>query len=165
MLVDSASDCLKKVERELLNKRTEYETRLKAKNSSAMSFAQKVRTHLINSNKKKYLIKTTEGYVPKSATVNIDLAKLEKHFKGKVPDDLDRVSELFEGIINKFDNSKRPPCTPTQGNPAKRLLEENTIFPVKFPNINTGSLHVHSATACAPTRGTPNFCSLPPKKR
>lgn len=144
LIVDSAADTLKKLERELSHKRDEYEMRLKAKNSASQSFSQRVRTHLINSNKNKYLIRTAEGVVPRSAAVNVDLAKLEKHFKGKVPAELEVVSTLFENIIAGYDRANAPqsPMASTSTNPARRLLEDNSLMAVKFPRLSGKTLNL-----------------------
>uniref|UniRef100_K1QUR6 SRCR domain-containing protein n=1 Tax=Magallana gigas TaxID=29159 RepID=K1QUR6_MAGGI len=112
--------------------------RLKAKNSASQSFSQRVRTHLINSNKNKYFIRTAEGVVPKSAAVNVDLAKLEKHFKEKFPAELEVVSTLFENIIAGYDRANAPqsPMASTSTNPTRRLLEVNSLMAVKFPRLS-----------------------------
>uniref|UniRef100_A0A8W8JDP0 MULE transposase domain-containing protein n=1 Tax=Magallana gigas TaxID=29159 RepID=A0A8W8JDP0_MAGGI len=98
----------------------------------------RVRTHLINGNKNKYLIPTAEWVIPKSAAVNVDLAKLEKHFKGKVPAELEIVSTLFENIIAGYDKANAPqsPIASTSTNPAGRLLEYNSLMAVKFPRLS-----------------------------
>lgn len=75
----------------------------KAVDSVKNSFSQKIRGHLINSDKEKYLLKTSNGnYVPRSGLVNIDTAKIEKYFQGKVPENIELVAKTFPMIIKKF---------------------------------------------------------------
>ncbi|CAC5392309.1 unnamed protein product [Mytilus coruscus] len=99
-LMDSATKNLKMLEKELRNKTNKYDTRLKGLNSARSSFAQTIRGALINSKKDNYLVKTGSGiFVPKSGLVNQDIAKLEKHFHGKVPDNVPEMSKTFQSII------------------------------------------------------------------
>ena len=137
-LMDSATENLKRLEKELRNKTNEYDTRLKGLNSARSSFAQKIRGALINSKKDKYLVKTGSGmFVPKSGLVNQDIAKLEKHFHGKVPDNVSEMSKTFQSIIQNFDKKTFYTGASSIKNPARKTLEENNVFPVKFPVPST----------------------------
>ena len=78
----------------------------KAANSVKNSFTQRVRGYLINSNKDKYLLRTSDGkFVPRSGIVNTDIVKLEKYFNGKIPTDIAQAASKFQTIISTFDTT------------------------------------------------------------
>ena len=74
------------------------------------SFPQAVRSHLINSNKAKYLTMYGDAVVPLTKIINLDLSILQKYYDSRVPPNLDEESRLFEQIIcthnSKFKSSK-----------------------------------------------------------
>ena len=74
------------------------------------SFPQAVRSHLINSNKSKYLTMYGDAVVPLTKIINLDLSILQKYYDSRVPPNLDEESRLFEQIIcthnSKFKSSK-----------------------------------------------------------
>lgn len=142
ILVESANDVLRKIQKELKTKTVEYETKFKASESVKNSFSEKIRCHLINSNKQKYLVQVSDGnFLPRSGIVNCDIAKLEKYYQGKCPENLDIASNFFENIISNVDREHAQFSRNTGSNSAKRILEENTIFPVKFPRRPPVSTH------------------------
>lgn len=95
-LVESANDVLRKIQKKLKTKTVEYETKFKAFESVENSFSEKIRCHLINSNKEKYVVQVSDGnFLPRSGIVNCDIAKLEKYSQGKCPDNLDIASNFF----------------------------------------------------------------------
>lgn len=103
-LDESANDVLRKIQKELKTKTVEYETKYKASESVKNSFSEKVRCHLINSNKLKYLVQVSdENFLSRSGIVNCNIAKLEKYYQGKCPDNLDIASNFFGNIISNFD--------------------------------------------------------------
>ena len=63
------------------------------------SFHERVKTSLINLNKKKYLTIYGHEIVPLTKLVNVDLSILQKHYKNKVPDDLESEASNFAHII------------------------------------------------------------------
>ncbi|XP_061192245.1 uncharacterized protein LOC133200470 [Saccostrea echinata] len=154
-IVESANEHLKRLEKKkkMREKTLEHETKQKAIDSVKNSFNQKIRGYLINSDKGKYLLKTANGhYVPRSGIVNIDTAKLEKHFHGKVPDNLEQISRTFPTIIKNFDGGRPRPRN--LGNPARPILEANSV---RFP----------AALGRPPSPNAPYPWdeSVPPKKR
>ena len=64
------------------------------------TFHERVRTTLINSNKGKYLTMYGNEIVPLTKVINLDLSILQRHYKNKVPDDLEAESEQFSYIIS-----------------------------------------------------------------
>ena len=74
------------------------------------SFPQAVRSHLINSNKPKYLTMYGDAIVPLTKIINLDLSILQKYYDNRVPPNIDEESRLFEQIIcshnSKFKSSK-----------------------------------------------------------
>ena len=74
------------------------------------SFPQAVRSHLINSNKAKYLTMYGDAVVPLTKIINLDLSILQKYYDSRVPPNLDEESRLFEQIIcthnSKFKSSR-----------------------------------------------------------
>ena len=74
------------------------------------SFPQAVRSHLINSNKAKYLTMYGDAVMPLTKIINLDLSILQKYYDSRVPPNLDEESRLFEQIIcthnSKFKSSK-----------------------------------------------------------
>lgn len=144
-LIDGADEQLKKLERELKSKNTEYVSLSKAAVTANDSFSQRCRAYLVNSNNKKYLLQTRDGfYVPKYSLVNCDLAKLEKFYNRKVPEDLNAASRTFLQIIADFDGEKNVKASYL--NPARHLLETNEHYPIKFPRVN------HGSSACSQTQ-------------
>jgi hypothetical protein len=141
-MVESAHDFFKKIQKELKSKTVEYETKLKAVESVKNSFPEKIRCHLINSNKSKYLVEVSDGsFLPRSGIVNCDIANLEKYYNGKCPDNLDRASALFGTILSNFDKMATTVPQRNNANAVKRSLEESTIYPVKFPKRTPSATH------------------------
>ncbi|XP_062577707.1 uncharacterized protein LOC134239557 [Saccostrea cucullata] len=154
-IVESSNEHLKRLEKNLRDKKLEQETKVKAIDSVKNSFSQKIRGYLINSDKGKYLLKTANGqYVPRSGIVNIDTAKLEKHFHGKVPDNLEQISHTFPTIIKNFDGGRPRPRNINIGNPARPILEANSV---RFPAA--------LGRPPSPNEPCPWDESVPPKKR
>ena len=71
--------------------------------SNTRSFPNAIRSHLINSNKRKYLIRYGEEIVPMSRIINLDISILQKYYKNKVLDDIEmEASNLIMVHTNKF---------------------------------------------------------------
>lgn len=59
---------------------------------------------LITCNKQNYPVQVSdENVLPHSEIVNCDIAKLEKYYQGKCPDNLDIASNFFRNIFSNFD--------------------------------------------------------------
>ena len=102
----SASEHLKKIEKQLREKNLDLEMKQKAAYSVKNSFTKRVRGYLINSNKNKYLLRTSDGkFVPRSGIVYTDIAKLEKYFNGKIPTNIAQAASTFQTIISTFDTT------------------------------------------------------------
>ena len=63
------------------------------------SFPEALKSYLINSNKQEYLVEYGDQIVPLTSKINIHLAILQKHYNGKIPENLEEESELFSQII------------------------------------------------------------------
>jgi hypothetical protein len=64
----------------------------------------------------------------------IDLSKLEKHVKGKVPDNIGAASQTFEPIIDSLDPNYMQSSKKTKANLIWKQLEHLSIkFPTKAP--------------------------------
>ena len=74
--------------------------------ANTCSFPNAIRSHLINSNKCKYLTWYGNEIVPLSRIINLDISILQKYYKNKVPDDIEMEASNFEHILmvhsNKF---------------------------------------------------------------
>nr|XP_022296265.1 uncharacterized protein LOC111106037 [Crassostrea virginica] len=157
-ILESASEHLKKLEKQLREKTLDLEMKQKAANSVKNSFTQRVRGYLINSNKDKYLLRTSDGkFVPRSGIVNTDIAKLEKYFNGKIPTDIAQAASTFQTIISTFDTTAG--LRNRHQNPARHLLEQHAV---RFPPT--------AALGRPPERQIDNRIDdhdddLPPKKR
>ena len=63
------------------------------------SFAEALRSYLINSNKQEYLVEYNGQVVPLTSKINLHLAILQKHYNNKIPDNCEEESILFSEII------------------------------------------------------------------
>ena len=101
---------LKKLVKEKTILESECEKILESIRTNNRSFPQAVRSHLINSNKPKYLTMYGDAVVPLTKIINLDLSILQKYYDSRVPVNLDAESRLFEQIIcshnSKFKSSK-----------------------------------------------------------
>ena len=74
--------------------------------STTRSFPNAIHSHLINSNKRKYLTRYGDEIVPLSRIINLDISILQKYYKNKVLDDIEMEASNFEHILmvhnNKF---------------------------------------------------------------
>lgn len=86
---------------------------------------------LITCNKQNYPVQVSdENFLPRSEIVNCDIVKLEKYYQGKCTDNLDIASNYFGNIFSNFDREHAQFSKNTGSNSAKRILKENTMFPV-----------------------------------
>ena len=100
------------------------------------SFAAKIKKTLVNSDRKKYLIRTAKGCVPNSSEVIKATNILKKHYKNKVPDGYKTMGPIFKSIVTGFEEKFQRP----QGEPVRTKLAS---MGVKFPEqdiLNTSPI-------------------------
>jgi len=123
---------LDKVEQDIKNKQQAY-------HSVQNTFAAQVQSDLINSDHKRYLRSTLQGYsVPNWLLVNSDIRKLERICHGKVPPSaeipnlLKMYNENFDVLTNSLDLQSCATSKPEH--PVKDLWEKKGV---KFPGKGT----------------------------
>ena len=101
------------------------------------TFASQVQTDLINSDPKRYLHSTQEGYtVPNWFFVNSDIRKLERICHGKIPPKSE-IQNLLKNYNDNFDVLKDSRGKKSHGNPVKDLWKKRGVrFPGKDPLPN-----------------------------
>ena len=108
--IDGNKATLEKLVKEKAILESECEKIQESIRTNNRSFPQAVRSHLINSNKAKYLMMYGDAVVPLTKIINLDLSILQKYYNSHVPPNLDEESRLFEQIIcthnSKFKSSK-----------------------------------------------------------
>ena len=108
--IDASKNDLKKLLKEKSTLESECERIRESIRTNNRSFPQAVRSHLVNSNKPKYLAMYGQQIIPLTKVINLDLSILQKFYDNKVPHNLDIESEQFEAIIaahtEKFKSSK-----------------------------------------------------------
>ena len=97
--IDASKNDLKKLLKEKGTLESECEWIHESIRTNNRSFPQAVRSHLVNSNKTKYLAMYGEQIIPLTKVINLDLSILHKFYDNKVPHNLDIESEWFEMII------------------------------------------------------------------
>ena len=97
--VDTSKSDLKKLLKEKSTLEVECERIRECVRTNNRSFPQAVRSHLINSNKCKYLTMYGDNVVPLTKVINLDLSILQKFYESRVPPNLDEESQWFESII------------------------------------------------------------------
>lgn len=132
--LQSAKKCLQKLENTLAMK-----SALKIQTTS--SFSSVVRTRLISECRARYL--TSQG-IENWRRINMDLKKLEAHFKGKIPgNDISLIAALDE--YNKKTNPTRAQSeVGLGGNPVRTLWE---LKGIKWPSIP----EISESSTCSPT--------------
>ena len=108
--IDASKNDLKKLLKEKSTLESECERIRESIRTNNRSFPHAVRSHLVNSNKPKYLAMYGQQIIPLTKVINLDLSILQKFYDNKVPHNLDIESEWFEAIIaahtEKFKSSK-----------------------------------------------------------
>lgn len=141
-----------KLEKELTGIEVELTMKRKAKDCPEIKFENEVRSSLINSNKSKYLFRSSQGvYAERTLVVDTDLAILANYYKRKVPCNLQEQSKLFHFII---ENAKVP-AIPKKNfrefygegpiNPLRGILQDRGVqLPFPRQNIrNPGQVHTY----------------------
>ena len=99
------------------------------------SFKYQIQSDLINSNLNKYTFMTTSGRTLRQTAVNNDIFILQKHYKNKVPNNLNSERKKFQNIIDNF-NKQFSPCNESNKkktiDPTRKLLEAKGV---EFPNF------------------------------
>ena len=97
--IDASKNDLKKLLKEKSTLESECERIRESIRTNNQSFPHAVRSHLVNSNKPKYLAMYGQQIIPLTMVINLDLSILQKFYDNKVPHNLDIESEQFETII------------------------------------------------------------------
>lgn len=130
--LQSVKKCLQKLENDLGMKSA-------LKMQTTNSFSSVVRTRLISECRARYL--TSQGF-ENWQQINLDLKKLDAHFKGKIPgNDISLIAALDE--YNKKTNLAHPESEfGLGGNPVRTLWELKGIKSPSFPNSSKSSTYV-----------------------
>lgn len=106
-------------------------TKIALKNQTTNSFSSVMRSRLINECKPRYL--TSQGF-ENWRQVNMDLKKLESHFKGKIPSADVSLLEALTEYDNKISLGQFNQKAQHQGNPVRTLWELKGIeWPSQSP--------------------------------
>ena len=81
------------------------------------SFKYQIQSDLINSNLDKYTFMTTSGRTLRQTAVNNDIFILQKHYKNKVPNNLNSERKKFQNIIDNFNKQFSPAMSLTRKKP------------------------------------------------
>lgn len=120
-----------KINSELRKERLLLETQIKCAEKVNSTFSKRMEAHLIESDRKQYLVCTTFGIKPRQALINEHVSILEKHYRGKMPSDVEYEKTLFTSIIKTAMFT-----VPKQDDSVKDLLKTNAVHPVKFPGLS-----------------------------
>ena len=91
--IDTSKSNLKKLLKEKFTLEIECEHIRECVHTNNRSFPQVVRSHLINSNRHKYLTMYGDNVVPLTKVINLDLSILQKFYESRVPPNLDEESQ------------------------------------------------------------------------
>lgn len=119
-----------KLTSEMRKERQELELKIKCADKINSSFSKRIELHLIETNRKKYLVQTAFGVKPRQALLNEHVSILERHYKGNIPADIDFEKSRFGSIIERG----MAPLTKRPENSVRDLLTTNTVYGVKFPS-------------------------------
>lgn len=141
-----------KLRAEIKREKQELDLKQKCAEKINSSFSKRMEQELINSNREKYLIQTQFGIKPRQALLNEHIAILERHYKGKMPHNIQSERPFFEKIINsaisKIPERREP-------NAMRRMLTGNAIYPVQFPNPRKSTAAAPTATVTSETPPLP----------
>lgn len=84
---------------DIKKERIDLENKRKCRDKLMGSFNKQIELELINSDRKRYLIATPFGVKPKQALINEHVAILERHYHGKVPQNVAAERHGFKRII------------------------------------------------------------------
>ena len=111
------------------------------KNQTTNSFSSVVRTRLISECRARYL--TSQGF-ENWRQINLDLKKLEAHFKGKIPgNDISLIAALDE-YNKKITLTRAQSEVGLGGNPVRTLWE---LKGIKWPSVP----EISESNTCSPT--------------
>ena len=158
--IDASKNDLKKLLKEKSTLESECEHIRESIRTNNRSFPQAVRSHLVNSNKPKYLAMYGQQIIPLTKVINLDLSILQKFYDNKVPHNLHIESERFEVIIaahtEKFKSSKTSINAKIMDN-VRRI--ESRVRPAHLnaiPGNNTCITSTVSSTPVLDTSLSPN---------
>ena len=127
-------------EKQLLNLKEELKAKEIAMKETQSSFKHRIESTLINTNLNKYTFMTNSGRAVRQTTINNDIHILEKHYRNRVPNDLENESKKFQEIINTF-NKENQLCGQLRAraktiDPTRKKLNEMGVV---FPSQNSDS--------------------------
>ena len=179
--IDTSKSNLKKLLKEKSTLETECECIRECVHANNRSFPQAVRSHLINSNKCKYLTMYGDNVVPLTKVINLDLTILQKFYESRVPPNLDEESQLFESIISAHTSKFKSSNTSinakiidnvrkidSQVQPDELNRTPSTHRPTCTPSFNTCTTLNHTFVCTVPSMqfGSPTISpfasTLPP---
>jgi hypothetical protein len=133
--LSDANMIYKSKEKELASLQEELCAKKKAVKETRCSFKYQIQSDLINSNLDKYTVMTTSGRVLRQTAINNDIFIMQKHYKNKVPNNLNLERKKFQNIIDNF-NKQFSPCNESNKkktiDPTRKLLEAKGV---EFPNF------------------------------
>ena len=154
--IDGNKATLKKLVKEKTILEAECEKIQESIRTNNRSFPQAVRSHLINSNKPKYLTMYGDAVVPLTKIINLDLSILQKYYDNRVPQNLHEESRLFEQIIcthnSKFKSSKTSINAKLMESVRKiesRIHRSDVLPNIGTPNSGRHATNYASASASA----------------
>lgn len=118
-----------KMSADLRKERNELELKKKCADKINSSFSKRIESHLIETNRKKYLVQTSFGVKPRQALLNEHISILERHYKGIFPADIQFEKSRFSSIIERG----YTPLPKRPENSVRSLLTENAVYGVQFP--------------------------------
>ena len=171
--IDTSKSDLKKLLKEKSTLEVECERIRECVRTNNRSFPQAVRSHLINSNKCKYLTMYGDNVVPLTKVINLDLSILQKFYESRVPPNFDEESQRFESIIyshtSKFKSSNTSINAKIIDNVRKidSLVRPDdlnrtpgTHRPTYPPSFNTNLNHTSLYTVPSMQFGSPPICAF-----
>ena len=145
--IDASKSNLKKLLKEKMTLESECECIRESIRTNNQSFPQAVRSHLVNSNKAKYLSMYGQQIIPLTKVINLDLSILQKFYDNRVPHNLDIESEWFEAIIaahtKKFKSSNTSINVKIMGN-VRRI--DSRVRPDHLNETSGNSTHPMTCT-------------------
>ena len=123
-----------KLSTELRKERSEFELKMKCSDKINSSFGKRMESHLISSNRNRYLVQTAFGIKPRQALLNEHVSILERHYKGIFPSDIEFEKSRFASIIERG----YAPLPRRPENSVHDLLTTNPGYGVNFPSQAQG---------------------------
>jgi hypothetical protein len=120
-------------EKELAGLQEELCAKKRVVKETQCSFKYQIQSDLINSNLDKYTFMTTSGRALRQTAINNDIFILQKHYKNKVPNNLNSERKKFQNIIDNF-NKQFSPCNESNKkktfDPIRNLKQKELNFQI-----------------------------------